>query len=239
VPAVSSRMSPPAPSETDYPAEMFRRDLPAELRVGCGWAYFRSNFVARWLFRRRLEVAFQQIPQRRFERALDLGTGVGYVLPALANLAEEVVGADLSPVIRYAATMLDKRGLRNVRLIMADLSKLPFSSETFDLVVCLSVIEHIPDLQAAFAEMRRALRKGGSLLIGYPMEHAVFRFLEDLLRLQTRRQRGRPTGDAFRPHVSTFHEIEKSWHQLFEVNARQDIRLMGLPIYRVLRLEPV
>jgi SAM-dependent methyltransferase len=231
-------MSIPAPSETDYPAEMFRRDLPPELRVGCSWAYFRSNFIARWLFRRRLEVVFEQIPQRKFKRALDLGTGVGYVLPALANLAEEVVGADLSPVIRYAATMLDKRGLRNVRLIMADLSKLPFVSETFDLVVCLSVIEHIPDLQAAFAEMRRALRKGGTLLIGYPMEHAIFRFLEELLRMQSRWQRGRPKGEAFRPHVSKFHEIERSCSQLFEVNARRDIRLIGLPIYRVLHLEP-
>ena len=116
----------PLPIETDYPEEIFGPDLPPELRVGCAKAYFRANFLARRLFRQRVEIAFGLMSDQQWDRGLDAGTGAGFLLPALAARCREVDAVDLSPVMKYTQGMLDKRGLHNVKLAQADLVHLPY-----------------------------------------------------------------------------------------------------------------
>ena len=224
------------PAEHDYPSEMFRRDLPEELRVGCARAYFKLNFVARGIFRRRLAVAFSVLPSHGFERALDAGTGVGFLLPGLARVAKRVVAVDLFPVVRFAQAMLDKRGIGNVRLTRGDLLSLPFPDGTFDLIVCLSVIEHIPDPAAAFSELGRVLRPQGTAIVGYPMEHRAFHFFESLCRAHNRLRRSKPATLREDPHVSHYRRIEQSWDHVFRLDARRNVGAVGIPLYRILRL---
>jgi SAM-dependent methyltransferase len=230
------------PLETDYPEQAFRLDQPSEMKAGCAWHYYKTNRVLRRLFRRRVEMAFALMPRRQWERALDAGTGVGFVLPALSQVAREVVGVDLLPVQYYAQAMLDKRGIRNVHLNFADLLHLPFPPSTFDLIICLSVIEHIPGPTAAFAEMGRVLRDDGMLIIGYPLEHAVhgfFRYLTIKLPRRLRRglkQRAMSERKGVSPHTSDYHDIERSFEGIFRVDARRDVRVAGVPFLRLLRL---
>lgn len=228
----------PMPTEGDYPAEIFGGDLPTELRVGCAFAYFRSNPTARQLFRRRVDLVFDLVADRHWKRVLDAGTGAGFMLPGLASLSEQAVGADLSPVLAFTQQMLDKRKLSNVWLGYADLMKLPFVDGAFDLAVCLSVIEHIPDPPAAFEEFDRVLAPGGTLIVGYPLEHTLLRFLETLCRGYKRlkqRDRGR-RGPAFHPHVSGYAKINRSWEPGFHLDVARMIRLAGVPLYRIVRL---
>jgi SAM-dependent methyltransferase len=44
-----------------------------------------------------------------------------------------------------------------------DAERLPFEDSTFDLVFGHAVLHHLPDLEAAFAELHRVLRPGGAL----------------------------------------------------------------------------
>lgn len=46
--------------------------------------------------------------------------------------------------------------------------QLPFADHTFDKVLCSEVLEHIPDYQAALAEIYRILKPGGLLAISVP-----------------------------------------------------------------------
>jgi SAM-dependent methyltransferase len=229
------------PKENDYPEEIFRTDLSPELRVGCARAYFKQNFIARHIFRQRVEAAFGLMPSRQWEYALDAGTGAGFFLPTLSLVAHEVVGVDMSPVLRYTQAMLDNRGIHNVHLFFSDLLCLPFLSNTFDLIVCLSVIEHIPDPTTAFIELGRLLRDDGVLIVGYPLEHALYHFCESLCRTYSRlRLKGKlktiPANKQFHPHVSDYHYIEQSWDSIFHLDALQNVGVIGIPLYRVLRL---
>jgi len=59
-----------------------------------------------------------------------------------------------------------------------NLTALSFGSEDFGVVVCLDVLEHVPDYLAAVREIRRVLHPGGSLVLSVPMilsrrEHLV------------------------------------------------------------------
>lgn len=50
----------------------------------------------------------------------------------------------------------------------ADVTKLPFGDEAFDLVICSEVLEHIPDNHAAVAELVRVLKPGKDLIVSVP-----------------------------------------------------------------------
>ena len=52
--------------------------------------------------------------------------------------------------------------------ILGDVQSYRFGPETFDVVICYNVIEHLPDVQAALLNFRDALKRGGMILIGAP-----------------------------------------------------------------------
>jgi len=54
------------------------------------------------------------------------------------------------------------------KIIGADVANLPFKEQTFDVVICREVIEHVPDADATFQEIRRVLKPEGYLLITTP-----------------------------------------------------------------------
>src|SRR5947199_9434399 len=101
-------METPLPIETDYPEDVFRPDLAPEYRVGCAKAYFKSNFLARRVFRQRLDVAFSVMRSENCDRALDAGTGAGFLLRGLGARCGDGDGVDLSPIIHYDHGLLDR-----------------------------------------------------------------------------------------------------------------------------------
>lgn len=229
------------PAESDYPKEIFRSNLSPELSVGCARAYFKTNRVARMIFKRRVRETFSLIPPGKYQHALDAGTGAGFLLPALSSVASNVTGIDLSGVLGYTQKMLHNRAIRNVSLLKTDILKLPFPSGTFDVIVCLSVIEHIPNPEAAFCEMGRVLANNGVCIVGYPLEHRLYHFFKSLCRsynvLSDAGCRQKASGhEKFHPHVSDYKILEGKWTETFTLDAVRNIGIFGMPLYRVMRL---
>src|SRR5262245_29865994 len=52
--------------------------------------------------------------------------------------------------------------------ILGDVQTHRFKPESFDLVICYNVIEHLPDVEAALLNFCEALKRGGMILIGAP-----------------------------------------------------------------------
>lgn len=97
---------------------------------------------------------------------LDAGCGTGYGCRLLADAgAREVIGVDIarSVVETVAAGMPE-----TVRLAVGDVRKLEFDDDTFEMVVCFEVIEHLEDPFTALDELARVLAPGGLLLISSP-----------------------------------------------------------------------
>jgi SAM-dependent methyltransferase len=96
-------------------------------------------------------------------RILDIGCGTGKMLDELAPFGA-VVGADFSPeALQFCVT----RGV-GADLARADVRRLPFAGESFDVVTAMDIIEHIDDDKAAACEVFRVLRPGGRLLVTVP-----------------------------------------------------------------------
>lgn len=118
-------------------------------------------------------------PEMLFDEVDELGIGEGaYVLDAgsgegrhTCELARRygchVLGVELvTASIETARRLIERMGLSElVTIIQGDVERLPAAAGAFDLVWCREVLNHVPDLRAAFTEYRRTLRPGGSLLV--------------------------------------------------------------------------
>jgi methionine biosynthesis protein MetW len=95
---------------------------------------------------------------------LDVGCGPGRTYArALAPRAGRYVGVDVS---EEAVELARASGIEADRV--ADASELPFDDATFDVVVCVEVMEHLFAPHEAAAEIRRVLRPGGRLVASAP-----------------------------------------------------------------------
>lgn len=73
------------------------------------------------------------------------------------------------PGIDYTGSDIDAGRYRHIENIQtADLTKTPFQSGAFDIVICSHVLEHIPDDLAAMREIRRILVPQGRALLLVP-----------------------------------------------------------------------
>jgi ubiquinone/menaquinone biosynthesis C-methylase UbiE len=111
------------------------------------------------------------------ERVLDVGCGNGLHLGELARRAHrgEVHGMDFSPGMLEAA----RSNAPSASLLVGDAQRLPFVDGSFDRVLAMHMLYHVPDRDLALSEIRRALRPGG-IALALTNSH---RHLDELNRL--------------------------------------------------------
>lgn len=106
------------------------------------------------------------------KKILDIGCGVGTLALFLANKSNKVVGIDVSSrAIKIAENARKYLNIENVTFINSELKRL---DETFDLVICTEVIEHIANEDEFLKKINSNLSKKGLLLITTPSKSSIF-----------------------------------------------------------------
>jgi len=90
-------------------------------------------------------------------RTLDLGCGIGHSYELLAP--RETVGVDIDP---------ESLAGQDRETHTADMRDLPFADASFDAVLSVQSIEHVPDPERVLAEVRRVLTAGGGAVFVTP-----------------------------------------------------------------------
>ena len=131
------------------------------------------------------------------QHVLDLGCGGGHLLRDLAlsvGTKGRAVGLDPSEPQINAAKDLCKE-LDNVEFSQDSATELSFADDTFDSVASIQVLEYIPDVDAALAEVRRVLKAGGRFVsVSVLWDHWRFHGPEPKLNDQMH--------EAFKAHCS-------------------------------------
>jgi ubiquinone/menaquinone biosynthesis C-methylase UbiE len=102
------------------------------------------------------------------EAYLDAGCGDGRYLAALAScgaVPPRVVGVDIAESILRTAAVATRAVGVEAELVRGNLEALPLPDATFDLVLCAQAIEHVLDPPMALKELRRVLKRGGTLFL--------------------------------------------------------------------------
>ncbi len=140
-----------------------------ELRVGC----FGNSF--------HVEALLGLLPSSWV--VADIGTGTGYLLPLLAAGFEKVIAIEpVSLLMRAARSRPEVREAKNVEFRSGDLRRLPLEDGEVDLAVAMLVLHHVPEPVAALAEIGRAVKADGGVVIVEQQAHqceAFRRLMQD------------------------------------------------------------
>lgn len=186
------------------------------------WIQKVGNIYVRQLCRREYECqAFQGLNERPVElrfvfdhlaklcptKILDVGTGVT-ALPSLLKTCGCVVTAIDNIHDYWPDGMVN----RHFHVIHDDITQTRLTENQFDFVTCISVLEHIPNHDAAVRSMFSLLKPGGHLVLTFPYNETTF--VENVYKLPG------SVGEYAYPFVTQVYSRQQIRHWLAENRAR-------------------
>lgn len=185
----------------------------------------KNNFWQRIWHKRRFAQVVKVLDGIAPEKILDIGCHEGTISEVLAQKfpQAQVFGIDISAgAIEYA-----KKARPQIQFQVAQAEELPFEDNSFGLVACFDLLEHLPNPQKALLETRRVLKNGGELVLTIPTEDLLFRLV---WFFWSRFGPARVWQDT---HVQNFnhHKLDKLLEKTgFTIKRRQTVNLLLLLI---------
>lgn len=124
------------------------------------------------VYRQRLKATAQLLGRQRFDKLLEIGYGSGIFLPELSRHCSDLYGVDTHSRVDLVQETLEKEGVA-AQLSVGDVRALEFPDGTFDAVVCVSVLEHIRELDMAIGEIARVSGDSGIVVLGFPVRNVI------------------------------------------------------------------
>ena len=110
-------------------------------------------------------------------RVLDFGCGPGTISMGLAKAVEpgQLHGIDIEgSQIAMARAAATAGGHENALFRIGDVTALPFEDDFFDVAHSHDVLLHVPNTRAALAEVKRVLKRGGTISSREMIGEAIF-----------------------------------------------------------------
>lgn len=95
--------------------------------------------------------------------ALDLGCGSGRWSCYLADKVGFVEAIDPSPAVFSAVKLTEDKN--NIRVTQAGVDNIPFADQSFDFIICLGVLHHLPNTENALIKAVKKLKTNGKFLL--------------------------------------------------------------------------
>ncbi len=112
------------------------------------------------------------------KKLLDLGTQIGTYVFYLANSTKFSIGVDFShEALKKAIDLRKQLNYPNTYFVQANIASLPFTDETFDIIIGCDIVEHLveKDLQCMLKESYRIIKNEGLLVLQtYPNRYGQF-----------------------------------------------------------------
>lgn len=101
---------------------------------------------------------------------LDLGSGNGLYSIKSAPFVKSITGIEFDPKnLKISKNLVQQKKIKNINFIFGDLEKpLDFSSNSFDCIIFLDVLEHLTDRDQILKEVKRVMKKNGLLFLLVP-----------------------------------------------------------------------
>ena len=153
----------------------------------------RNQFI-RYLFNKRLDIALELVSQYKSQvlEIVEIGAGDGFFLNKLTKETRwSIMGTD---VIETPHPLLGD-----------DIQESRLRGNRFDIVFCLDVLEHLPQLDKAIGHIKRILKPNGLLGCSLPTQNLLYKTGRFLLKGTTSME----TAPSTSPHLYTARHIEK------------------------------
>ncbi len=130
------------------------------------WSYvgFHKNFYE-WPVRRIITSL------KKTDKVLDVGCGDGKLTSLMAPHVASITAVDNQKIaLQFAKLITDQAQIKNIKWKQDDARNIKEADESFDVVTCFDMVEHVPQETAkkVIRELTRILKKGGKLILTTP-----------------------------------------------------------------------
>ena len=112
----------------------------------------------------------------KYDNVLDLGAGDGEITYKIKRMgvANKIYAVDNDSIRIDRIKKRLEKNMENIIINQCFAQKLPYEKDFFDLIICNSVIEHIDDYHLIISEIKRVIKKNGTLIITVPNRDMQF-----------------------------------------------------------------
>src|SRR5271154_2043019 len=114
------------------------------------------------------------------QRILEAGCGAGRFTQLVLETGAEVFSFDLSSAVE--AAWRNNASSPKLSMFQASIYEIPLRKESFDKIFCMGVLQHCPDVGAAFRNLLPFLRPGGEIVVDVYMKETGFPSLKRIVR---------------------------------------------------------
>lgn len=135
----------------------------------------KNNFLQRLWHTHKINLAKKIIDKISFQNCLDVGCASGFMISEIAKVLPHAnyFGIDIyDKAIKHA-----KKRYPHIKFKVASASKLPFNSNYFDLILFYETIEHVENPKECLLEIKRVLKREGSLILTMDSGSILFRLI--------------------------------------------------------------
>lgn len=190
--------------------------------VSTWWREENWTPVLRSYFNEQLNYV-SSLQQWEGKLVLDAGTGFGRFARALALKGAKVLGIDINPDMIEIASSNNYDLSQSITWQLGDIENLILQDESFDAVVCMETLMHIPVPSKAIAEFARVTRPGGIVVVGINNRFSL-PYLVQAVQFHTvfyRYLRHRPIGPAI--HCTATIGQLRSWMRDAKLKVQDEI----------------
>lgn len=134
----------------------------------------KDNFLQRIWHTQKLKAVLDLINIKP-SSILDVGCASGWFLNEIYKRHPKTRHTGID--IYSSAIIYGKQKYRNLRLLRADAHKIPFRKNSFDLVICTEVLEHVINPEKVLKEIKRVLKPDGIAIIEMDTGNLIFKFI--------------------------------------------------------------
>jgi ubiquinone/menaquinone biosynthesis C-methylase UbiE len=120
-----------------------------------------------WIQRLRFRMIQALLPKQPVDRLLEVGYGSGIFMPTLADYCYELHGIDVHPCDQKVTAQLRSHHIE-ANLRSGTVESLPYPNHFFDVVVAVSCLEFVENIDTAVQELQRVVKPGGRLILVTP-----------------------------------------------------------------------
>jgi ubiquinone/menaquinone biosynthesis C-methylase UbiE len=174
---------------------------------------------------------------------LDAGCGTGANFRILSPLVKKIVGLDFSEAqLRRAEKRVNAEKISNIKLLLGSVAQIPFPDNSFDKVVCTSVLQYLNDdeCETTFKEMIRACKNEGTIIIHAKNKTSLYGIALSTLRLIAKVIGRKTVPDYYRPRAWYKKTLAKNGAEIVDFEAFGILHFPPLPesiVQKLLKIE--
>lgn len=183
-------------------------------KAGVKSGYLNKNPVLNYVFNKFFETILNYVELTEPESILDVGCGEGLVMKKIREKYDDIniTGLDISKENLDISKILNP----DAKLVLGDIYSLPFENNSFDLVICTEVLEHLKGPNKGLKEIRRVSKSNS--VISVPNE-PFFR-IGNIMKFSYLKELGNTPGHLQNWSKNEFENLIKNHFSEISINSR-------------------